>query len=98
MLSVVFTVASSFRVPGLGVLVQPAAPAPAWLLAQPLHASLQVRLHWPGHESMLLPATVEEVTRDGQEPTRTLLLDADPGELPPSATLELVAVAPDFLL
>ena len=98
MTSALFTVASSFRVPGLGLLVQPAAPAPAWLLAQPLHAALQVRLHQPGPETPLLPATVEEIARDGQAPARALLLDADPDGLLPGAALELVAVVVSLLL
>ena len=88
-----FFITSSFRVPGLGLLVQPAAPAPAWLLALPLHTALPLLLHRPGQPTLPLPATVEEIARAGQSPARALLLDADPGELPPGSHLELVAGA-----
>ncbi len=77
--SAIFVLAASFRVPGLGLLVLPTAPAPAWLAAPPLHTALLLRLHCPGRPPLPLPATIEELARDDQPPTRALLLDADPG-------------------
>ncbi len=88
----VFYIASSFRVPGLGLLVRPAAPAPAWLADHPLHTALALALHHPGGPALGLPATVEELAHDDQPPTRVLLLDADPGPLPAGAWLTLEAV------
>ena len=87
-----YYVARSLRVPGLGLLVLPAAPAPAWLAVHPLHTALALRLHRPGQLPLPLPATIEEVAAEGQLPTRALLLDADPGELGAGAWLELVDV------
>ncbi|MGI4833779.1 MAG: hypothetical protein ACRYFK_09995 [Janthinobacterium lividum] len=94
-----FWVARSLRVPGLGLLVLPTLPAPAWLAAPPLHTALGLWLHRPGYPPLALPATVEEVAHEGQPPTRALLLDADPtGELGQGAQLELAAIVPDELL
>ena len=90
-------VRDSLRVPGLGLLVLPALPAPAWLAAPTLHTTVQVPLYIPGQPVLLLPATIEELAHDGQPPTRTLLLDADPGPLPAGAWLELVQVVPQEL-
>lgn len=93
-----FWVARGLRLPGLGLLVLPAAPAPAWLTALPLHTSLRLRLHRPGHAPLALLATAEELTQPEQPPARALLLDADPGgPLGPEASLELLEVAPDCL-
>lgn len=93
----VFYIESSFRVPGLGLLVRPAAPAPAWLASYPLHTALALALHRPGLPALGLPATVEELAHDEQPPTRVLLLDADPGPLPAGAWLTLEAVPPPEL-
>ncbi|NML66813.1 hypothetical protein HHL22_16530 [Hymenobacter sp. RP-2-7] len=99
MSTAVFWVARSLRVPGLGLLVLPAPPAPAWLAAPPLHAALRLLLRRPGYPPLALPATIEEVAPEGQPPTRALLLDADPaGELGQGAQLALVEVVPDDLL
>jgi len=87
-----FYVDSSFRVPGLGVLVRPAAPAPSWLADYPLHTAVALALHRPGLPTLGLPATVEELAHDDQPPARVLLLDADPGPLPAGAWLALEAV------
>jgi hypothetical protein len=62
-----------------------------------LHTAVQVRLHSPGQPALLLPATIEELAHDEQPLTRALLLDADPGTLPPGAWLELVQVVPQEL-
>ena len=85
-----FIVAAGFRVPGLGLLVLPAVPAPGWLSAYPLHTALLLRLHRPGQPLLTLPATIEELARDDEPPARALLLDGDPGgPLPVDAWLEL---------
>ncbi len=90
-----FWVGHSFRVPGLGLLVLPAAPAPGWLAAPALHTTLALRLHRPGQPPLPLPATLEELSHEGQPPARALLLDADPGgPLPPSTWLELLQTEP----
>lgn len=85
-----FVVRGSFRVPGLGLLLLAAPPAPAWLAGPALHTAVQVRLHSPGQPTLLLPATIEELAHDGQPPARALLLDADPSPPPVGAWLELV--------
>ena len=90
-------VRSSFRVPGLGLLVLAAPPAPAWLAGPGLHTAMQVRLHSPGQPALLLPATIEELAHHGQPPARALLLDADPSPPPAGAWLELVQILPEEL-
>jgi hypothetical protein len=90
-------VRGSFRVPGLGLLLLAAPPAPAWLAAPALHTAVQVRLHSPSQPALLLPATVEELAHDDQPPARALLLDADPSPPPAGAWLELVQVMPEEL-
>ncbi|MEJ7660671.1 MAG: hypothetical protein WKG07_14175 [Hymenobacter sp.] len=88
-------VAHSLRVPGLGLLVLPAAPAPAWLAGPALHTALALRLHRPGQPPLPLPATIEEVAQASQPPARALLLDADPGEpLPPAPGWSCCPVRP----
>ena len=91
--SLSFIVRHSLRVPGLGLLVLPSPPAPAWLAEPALHTALALRLHRPGQPPLALTATLEEVSHDGP-PARALLLDADPGgPLSPGTWLELVALA-----
>ncbi len=70
---------TSFRVPGLGVLVVPAAPAAAALMAYALHTALAITLLIEGQPSLALTGTVEELAHDDQPPRRALLLDFDPG-------------------
>lgn len=85
-----FVISQSFRVPGLGWLVLPATPAPNWLAGPTLHTALALRLHRTGQPPLLLPATIEEISRAPEPPTRALLLDADPnGGLPIGAWLSL---------
>ncbi|MGI4871342.1 MAG: hypothetical protein ACRYFX_09200 [Janthinobacterium lividum] len=91
-----FTIARSLRVPGLGLLVLPEAPAPAWLMAHSLHTALHLRLHRPGEPSLPLPATIEEIAHNEEPSARALLLDADPGKVPAGAWLELLALAPEW--
>jgi hypothetical protein len=83
-----FVVHHSFRLPGLGLLVLPVLPAPAWLASPGLHTALMLQLHRHGLEAILLLATVEELTPTDGLPTRALLLEADPGgSLPPGSWL-----------
>lgn len=90
-----FVVRASFRVPGLGLLVLPALPVPAWLATPALHTAVQVQLY--GLTTVLLSATIEELAHDGQPPTRALLLDADLGAPAAGSWLELVRVVPQEL-
>jgi hypothetical protein len=87
---------TSFRVPGLGVLVVPAAgPAAADLAAYALHTALTLTLLAEGQPPVVLTGTIEELTHDGQPPRRALLLDFDPGgPLPIGTLLQLAAVLP----
>ncbi len=91
-LSEVFVVETSFRVPGLGLLVLPAQPAPAWLADYPLHTALACELLPAGLPPATATGTVEELAHDGQPPRRALLLDFDPGgPLPPGTRLQASA-------
>ena len=92
-------VARSLRVPGLGLLLLPTAPAPAWLLASPLHTALAVQLHCPSQPPQTLLASTEEVAPADGPPTRALLFSTDPGgEVPPGAWLTHLAIGDDELL
>jgi len=94
-----FVIGQSLRVPGLGVLVLPAAPVPSWLAGPALHTALALLLHRPGQLPLALPATIEEISHGPQPPTRALLLDGDPGgELAAGAWLALQAVMENELL
>lgn len=96
-----FIIESSYRLPGLGLLVRPAAPAPAWLFTAALHTALELRLHGAGLAvAPPLVATIEEITRPDARPARALLLAADPEALPKPNTgtwLELLAIMPEYL-
>lgn len=92
-----FVVASSFRVPGLGVLALPAAPTPGWLATCALHTAVAVTLLAEGHSPTALTGTAEELTHDGQPPRRALLLDFDPGGPLVSGTrLQIEAILPSL--
>ena len=94
-----FNISTSLRVPGLGVLVLPAAPLPSWLGTLPLQTTLAMQLRRPGQPPLALYATIEEVTHAPHKPTRVLLLDADPGsELPEGSWLILESVAENEFL
>ncbi|QKG54035.1 hypothetical protein [Hymenobacter sp. BRD67] len=93
-----FGIAHRWRVPGLGLLVLPAAPEPAWLAAPALHSGVALRLHRPETPPLLLVATVEEIAFAGQPAAQALLLDADPGKLPAIGSwLELLTNMPEYL-
>ncbi|QKG58277.1 hypothetical protein GKZ68_17590 [Hymenobacter sp. BRD128] len=75
-----FVVSRSLRLPGLGLLVLPALPAPTWLASAGLHTALALQLHRPGQPPLSLTATIEELTPADGPPTRALLLEADLGD------------------
>ena len=77
-----FVVESSFRLPGLGLLVLPIAPEPSWLATYELHTALALMLS--GTQAPII-GTVEEVANDSQL-RRALLLDFDPGTSLPAGT------------
>lgn len=88
-----FVVSRSLRLPGLGLLVLPTAPAPGWLASADLYTVLALRLHRPGQPPLALTATIEELTTPDAPPARALLLEADPGgSLLPGAWLAIEAV------
>lgn len=69
-------VATSWPLPGLGLLALPAGPTPH-LTALPLHTALAVEVELPDGSRQPGLATVEEVSRanDSTGPARGLLLD-----------------------
>jgi hypothetical protein len=73
---------STFRLPGLGLLVLPDTPEPDWLTDYALHTAFAVTLPFSDIQSPLpVVGTIEEISREGQLPRRALLLDFDPGDL-----------------
>lgn len=76
--SAAFVVASSVRLPGLGLLVLPAAPTPEWLATYDLHTAVAVIIPVITTSSQSVIGTIEEIARDGQLTQRALLLDFDP--------------------
>ena len=93
-----FVVKTSFRLPGLGLLVLPASPVPAWLTAYALHTALSVTLLIEEQPPISLIGTVEELARDGQPTQRALLLDFAPDSLlPPGARLQIAETQPPGL-
>lgn len=81
-----FMVSRCLRLPGLGLLVLSALPAPAWLASADLHTALALQLHRPGQPPLAVTATSEELTVENEPPTRALLLEADLGDLLPPDT------------
>jgi hypothetical protein len=75
-----FRVAKSFSLPGLGILLLPETAPPA-LSAPALHTHLRLHLRYPdGHQTTTV-ASVEEIARPDTPKARTLLLtepDAHP--------------------
>ncbi len=89
---------TSFRVPGLGMLAVPAAPAADGLLAYALHTPVSVALLADGQPAQALTGTIEELAHDDQPPRRVLLLDFDPGGPLPSGTrLQVTDALPPLL-
>jgi hypothetical protein len=86
MLQTDFVIAANYRVPGLGVLVLPADPAPGWLADHALHTALSVTLLIDGQPPSLLNGTVEELSRNDQIPQRAFLLDFAPDDDLPLGT------------
>lgn len=67
------SVAATWPLPGLGLLVLPSGPTPH-LAAYTLHTAVAVEAVLPDGTRHQSTATVEEITR-GAEPERALLLD-----------------------
>lgn len=87
--------ATTWLLPGLGVLVLPVGPTPH-LAGYPLHTALEVEVAPPGAAPYTATATVEETTRDDapHSPTRALLLAiTGAGPLPPGTNIWLAAPA-----
>jgi hypothetical protein len=74
--SLLLRVATTWSLPGLGLLALPDGPTPL-LLAYSLHTALTVQAVLPDGTCHLAGATVEEITRPGDSdiPARGLLLD-----------------------
>jgi hypothetical protein len=72
-----FAVETSFRLPGLGLLVLPVAPEPGWLAAYDLHTALSITVSSNTQIALPILGTVEEIVHDSQV-RRALLLDFDP--------------------
>ena len=85
-----FVVETSFRLPGLGLLVLPAEPEPNWLMAYGLHTVLTVTLPSSIQYPSSVIGTIEELSHSGQSERRALLLDFDPiTPLSPGAYLQV---------
>lgn len=88
-------VATTWPLPGLGVLVLPTGPTPH-LAGYPLHTTLGLEVAPPDATRYIATATVEEIMRDDAPdgPTRALLLDITEAELlPPGTEIWLTAPA-----
>ncbi|RZJ93346.1 MAG: hypothetical protein EOO60_04790 [Hymenobacter sp.] len=81
-----FLIATSFRLPGLGLLVVPAPPSPTWLADYALHTALSIALFIEGQQPVYSIGTVEELTHANQPIQRALLLDFAPDNLLPVGT------------
>jgi hypothetical protein len=77
-LSAPFIIEASVRLPGLGLLVLPAAPAPGWLATYELHTALAISLPVSALSPQSVIGTIEEIARNGQLTERALLLAFDP--------------------
>lgn len=94
-LSAPFVVEYSVRLPGLGLLVVPAAPIPNWLATYSLHTALAVMLPESPHTVI---GTVEELSQNGHLEQRALLLDFDPNlPLAPGTYLQVSEDSLDLL-
>jgi len=78
-------VQDTLRLPGLGLLVLPAAPEPLWLLQAALHTPFAITLPLSEHSSPII-GTVEEIAHIDQPPHRGLLLDFNPDILLPAGS------------
>lgn len=76
-----FVIATSFRLPGLGMLVLPASPTPTWLADYALHTALAITLLAEDQPPIALIGTVEELSRADQPTQRALLLDFAPSDI-----------------
>ncbi|SES90543.1 hypothetical protein [Hymenobacter actinosclerus] len=83
--NLLFRVAESRPLTGLGVLLFPAEP-PETLGLLELHTSLQLMLVQPDKQEISATASVEEVTRTGQPAVRALLLTQEGAAAVPVGT------------
>lgn len=80
-----FRVAKSFSLPGLGILILPETASPA-LSAAALHTHLRLQLRYPGGHQLRIVASVEEIARLDTPETRALLLTAPDAQPAPAGT------------
>jgi hypothetical protein len=80
-----FRVAKSFPLPGLGILLLPDMP-PQALAAPALHTALPLTLRYPGGHTETTVATIEEIARAGCPTTRALLLTQPEAAPAPAGT------------
>jgi hypothetical protein len=94
-----FVVEGSVRLPGLGLLVLPAAPISDWLIASDLHTALAVTFSASINSSHYIIGTIEEISRNDQPTQRALLLDFDPDTpLVPETRLQVSKASSEFAL
>ena len=80
-----FRVAKSFSLPGLGILLLPETASLA--LSEPArHTHLRLTLRYPGGHELRTVASVEEITRPDAPETRALLLTAPDAQPVPAGT------------
>jgi hypothetical protein len=92
-----FVVETSFRLPGLGLLVLPAIPEPSWLLTHSLHTAFTVTLPPSIQHTSPIIGTVEEISYSGQTERRALLLNFDPiAPLPSGIYLQVSKSSPEL--
>ena len=92
-----FVVEASFRLPGLGLLVLPAAPEPSWLTAYSLHTALTIVLPPSIQHPPSVIGTIEEISHDSQSQRRALLLDFAPDtSLPSGIYLQASKISSDL--
>ncbi len=84
-LVLLLTVARCLPVPGLGLLLLPAAATPQ-LAAWPLHTALAVRLRLPDGRTYAATATVEELVAAAAPQRALLLTDSQQPTPPPTGT------------
>ena len=87
-------VATTWALPGLGLLAVPDGPTPH-LAGLPLHTALAIEIRRPDGTRQPAVATVEEMSRTGADAVRGLLLDVSPDQaLLPGTIIWLSGLAP----
>lgn len=80
-----FRLAKSFSLPGLGILLLPETASPD-LAVLALHTHLRLSLRYPGGQQLHIVASVEEIARPDTPETRALLLTAPDAQPVPAGT------------